>query len=466
MPCALKTISCRAKRHHPPLFWDFSVRKYIIPYDLDEKTKENVISHERAHIRRGDHFIKTVGFLLLAVYWFNPLIWVAYTLLCRDIELACDEKVVREMDGQARRSYAEALLKCGADRRIVSACPLAFGEVGVKERIRGVMSYKKPALWITVAAVMLGIIIAVCFLTDPMSDSATQNSAVDLSDIADMNIGAEMPDIIYADGNKVIMQGTFGATVYDMQKEKVTDRISYDTLGGLEIEFLNATSYVDGKTLFLSDMNDEHIKITYTYSLSDRKFRKYETEETDFFECRVLDYEETIILGHGRYLIGAYATGAGEDLIYLRSEDWSVSSLEIVRGDKVYKVFSDIAASVVDTFEVKAENFVLTGEEPHIRITVKNNTDGEIILPGGSFNIYRLGNDDWASCEVEGRPKYDQYNYIKPGGSLELTCYLDYFDISRVGEYKITLSYFDENEYEQFKGIYFTVGENGETVTD
>ncbi len=129
-----------------------------------------VIAHEQAHIRRRDHWWKPLGFALLSVYWFNPAMWVAYILLCRDIEAACDEKVIREMAQEGRRAYSTALLNCSISRRRIAACPLAFGEVGVKDRVKRVMNYKKPAFWVVLAAVVLGIVMAVCFLTNPKED--------------------------------------------------------------------------------------------------------------------------------------------------------------------------------------------------------------------------------------------------------------------------------------------------------
>ena len=141
--------------------------KIYLPFRMDRRDLAHVIAHEQAHIRRKDHWWKPFGFVLLAIHWFNPLMWVGYILLCRDIELACDEKVIREMDNETKADYTEALVACSVNRRRIAACPLAFGEVGVKERVKNVMNYKKPAFWIVIAAVALCIVVAVCFLTNP-----------------------------------------------------------------------------------------------------------------------------------------------------------------------------------------------------------------------------------------------------------------------------------------------------------
>ena len=134
---------------------------------MDEAARDCVLRHERAHLRRWDHVWKPLGFALLAVYWYDPLVWVAYILFCRDMELACDERVIRDMAAEERAVYSQALLDCSQGRRWVAACPLAFGEVGVKTRVKAVLWYKKPGFWVSVAAVLVCIAVAVCFLTNP-----------------------------------------------------------------------------------------------------------------------------------------------------------------------------------------------------------------------------------------------------------------------------------------------------------
>jgi len=144
--------------------------KIYIPFGMDEKDECYVVSHEASHIRRKDHLWKPLGFLLLALHWFNPLMWLGYVLLCRDIELACDERVIRELDRDSRAEYSEALLFCSVNRRMIAACPLAFGEVGVKDRVRSVLNYRKPAFWIILVAMVISAVAAVCLLTDPPVD--------------------------------------------------------------------------------------------------------------------------------------------------------------------------------------------------------------------------------------------------------------------------------------------------------
>ena len=148
--------------------------KIYLPYRIEGQDLEHVVAHEQAHIRRKDHWWKPLGFLLLTVYWFIPLMWVAYILLCRDIELACDEKVIKDLGNAQRADYTQALIHCSVNRRIIAACPLAFGEVGVKNRVRSIMNYRKPTFWIMVTAVIACIAVAVCFLTDPKEISTPE----------------------------------------------------------------------------------------------------------------------------------------------------------------------------------------------------------------------------------------------------------------------------------------------------
>ena len=141
-----------------------------LPMHMDEGTAAYVIAHECAHLARRDHWWKVLGYLVLALHWFNPLVWVAYILFCRDIELACDERVVKGLDGAARADYSQALLSCAAPKRAVAACPLAFGEGNIKTRVKSALHYKKPAFWVAAAAVLAVVIVAVCFLTNPRSE--------------------------------------------------------------------------------------------------------------------------------------------------------------------------------------------------------------------------------------------------------------------------------------------------------
>ena len=156
--------------------------KIYLPFNISEQNAENVIAHERAHLSRKDHLWKPFGFLVLTLHWFNPLVWLGYVLLCRDIELACDEKVVENFDNEKKADYSQALLSCSVNRRVISACPLAFGEVGVKNRMKTILNYKKPAFWIVVVSIVLCTVVAVCFLTSPIEKDEKEEQRLETAE--------------------------------------------------------------------------------------------------------------------------------------------------------------------------------------------------------------------------------------------------------------------------------------------
>ena len=141
-----------------------------------EKVWDNILIHEKAHLKRGDHLWKILGYVLLVIYWFNPLSWAAYLLFCKDLELACDEKATKDMEKNQRADYCQALLTCSMNRKKIDVCPVAFGEVGVKERIKQVMNYKKPSFWMILLTVIACVVVSVCFMTNPESKKDATNS--------------------------------------------------------------------------------------------------------------------------------------------------------------------------------------------------------------------------------------------------------------------------------------------------
>ncbi|MBR5425859.1 MAG: hypothetical protein IK106_05000 [Clostridiales bacterium] len=150
-----------------PFIFGFFRPVIYVPSSIGEETLSHVIAHEKSHIHRRDHWWKPLGFLILTVYWFHPLCWIAYILLCRDIEMACDERVIRNMEKHRIAEYSQALLNCSVRRMTIAACPLAFGEVGVKQRVKNVLNYRKPAFWIVVSLLLICIAVSVLFLTNP-----------------------------------------------------------------------------------------------------------------------------------------------------------------------------------------------------------------------------------------------------------------------------------------------------------
>ena len=184
--------------------------RIYIPMGLSAEVRKHILAHERTHLEKGDHWFKMIGFLALALHWFNPLAWAAYILLCRDIELACDERVVQFMDLEERKSYSAALLSCSTTHLHFAACPVAFGEVSVRKRIKTVLDYRRPSFWVSLLAVAAVLFVAVCLLTNPTStpdagptqteeESEAQLTAKRISDGLDAIISADQYSLIFAD---------------------------------------------------------------------------------------------------------------------------------------------------------------------------------------------------------------------------------------------------------------------------
>lgn len=218
----------------------FRPRIYL-PSTLPEEQRRHVVAHEQAHIARLDHWYKPFAYFLLSLNWFNPLMWVAYILLCRDIELACDESVIDGMNAAEKKGYSTALLDCSIHRHMIAACPLAFGEVGVKERVRAVLSYKKPAFWVVLIALAVCVALAVCFVTDPVERVpeirwggylyVQEGDAVD-----------HLPD-------KIQTFGELRSTLHDSTPHPTEDGQSV----GLDWEYAGQPLYLVGNALYLEN---------------------------------------------------------------------------------------------------------------------------------------------------------------------------------------------------------------------
>lgn len=237
--------------------------KIYIPFSLPEKSLEPVLAHEQAHLRRHDHWWKPLGFLLLAVYWFHPLMWLSYILLCRDIELACDEKVIRELDREARADYSQALLNCSTDRAKITACPLAFGESDIKKRVKSVLHYKRPAFRIVAAALAVCVIVIICFLTNPnganeLASSSGSDKKTDSADEADVSIP------LMLDLNRNGTEETLVQREMDNGEGQVVEIYEND-----ERIFYASGSYahVDWNALFLCTLDGENYLLRYNPTL-------------------------------------------------------------------------------------------------------------------------------------------------------------------------------------------------------
>lgn len=208
--------------------------KIYLPFGMSKADLTSVAAHEQAHIKRRDHLWKPLGFILTAVYWFNPLIWLAYILLCKDIELACDEKVVKNLSAAQRANYSQSLLTLSVSRRMIAACPLAFGETGVKGRVKSVLSYKKPAFWVVIVAIAASVATAVCFLTSPKTTVSDELSFFIDDEIISHWSSAEKNDNFAVAAHKVFASEKSGneTTVYMLAMHREYSRKN----NGLNVE--------------------------------------------------------------------------------------------------------------------------------------------------------------------------------------------------------------------------------------
>lgn len=356
-----------------------------LPYNLSSEEREYCLLHERAHLKRGDHFIKPFAFVLLSVYWFNPLMWVAFVLLCRDIELACDEKVIKELGEGERREYSLALVKNSVSRKRIAACPLAFGEVGVKERVKKVISYKKPAFWVVVAAIALSIVLTVCLLTNPVGMKITyiENNAKMLDDVYSINIVAgEETDLRFGDDAKEIVEALKSLRVekHPVSQSRSEDRDSTNRL---------VIGYVDSNPVML---------------------------------CFNADCTE----------------------VYIDDGVKPTLSYEVKNPEKIQKLFSfgyidgvlrEVSSgSDIEGVSVSIKNYKF-GDKPQLDIEWKNETNKEVFIGEYFELLYSNGMGNSFSCAKESTV-FKDIGYIIPAhGSITMTYDLTNFDVSKSGYY-------------------------------
>lgn len=263
--------------------------KIYLPSALWGDELRYITNHEKAHLRRCDHLWKPLGFLLLSIHWFNPVMWLAYILLCRDIELACDEKVLKEMGTNSKKHYSETLLTFSTERRLVSACPLAFGEVGVKQRIKNILNYKKPAFWVILLSLVLCVAVGLCFLTNPVKENENSDPNSDLAQ--------NLPEILPAD---CITDNYILYTYQDATNSNKTSHIKlYPKDESFEFMINPLSSYlpmgtyaIEGNTLILDcdDDNQYVFEFLDSYTLM---FIENESSELPVFKYSADDTEAT-----------------------------------------------------------------------------------------------------------------------------------------------------------------------------
>ncbi len=309
----------------------------FLPSGIEREKYEYILAHENMHIKRGDHIWKTLGFLLLSVYWFNPLCWIAYYLFCKDVEFACDEKVISRQDALWRANYCQTLLECSADSRKIMFVPLGFGEVGVKERVKKVMTYKKTKIGLAVLLIIICGVIVICFGTRNNNSIAAegidkQEKATDKESTKQKKIVGQKPEInladypgadgtqlYYADESRIIFADYYGLFVYDTQNHKYIQSVDLKPIGCDKTQGDEACEIMvkkDGSKIYLHVMSDK--ENMYEYSVDDNTFvqKKYDVDENDLYRD-ITDGE------------GFFTTSTGKKKSYAIVNNYSSSLAEL-----------------------------------------------------------------------------------------------------------------------------------------
>lgn len=315
-----------------------------LPSGIEKDKYEYIVAHEKMHIKRGDHIWKILGFFLLSIYWFHPLCWLAYYLFCKDVEFACDEKVISGRDSLWRANYCQTLLECSTDRRKVMFVPLGFGEVGVKERVKKVMGYKKTKISIAILLILICSITVICFGTRHNGLGDTNNSdkrkeTVDNKSTEQEEIvgqkptinlddypGADGTHLYYADENKIIFADYYGLFVYDTENHKYIQSVDLKPIGCDKTQGDDACEIAvnkDGTKVYLHVMSDK--ENMYEYSVENNTFvkKKYALDENGLYKGINNDSgsEANFTTSTGKksscYIVNGYSNPLGE-LGYIR----------------------------------------------------------------------------------------------------------------------------------------------------
>lgn len=356
--------------------------KIYLPSNISESDIPFVTAHEKAHIKRRDHLWKPLGFLLLSIYWFNPVLWVAYVLLCKDIEFACDESVIKQMGSDIKKSYSEALLNCSIQKRLITACPLAFGETGVKSRIKSVLSYKKPTVWIIAVCLILSIVLGVCFLTNPKSNTIMHIEDVNLSSYLENTLsvqkwdGETFENVMAVDKNilKQILNLKISKNPVSLDRSEDGSRDLSNTvvLQSLEDLYPSMNSKVDG--LYIS-FNKDFTEVYIPYGLAKLSL-SYHVKEPE--KAREL-YESMITANQYSALQTNYPEFFDLDvteglIVYIW--EWTPDNYSCALESALYDAISDKSFSFTKGCSMAEMRAILSGyniKQERIKIKVVNN---------------------------------------------------------------------------------------------
>ena len=386
--------------------------KIYLPFHMNEQELRHVVAHERAHIRRKDHWWKPLGFFLLTVHWFNPALWLAYALLCRDIELACDEKVIKELSSDQRADYTQALVACSVNRRIIAACPLAFGEVSVKDRVKSVMNYKKPAFWMVTVAVLACGIVAVCFLTNPVNrepDLSFLNYENAISIVSDQEevMAIYCPSSDTGSGSSIQMGAATGS---DLAKQ--LDRWDWK-----ECSAPNTTLPSPGSVEFIIE-EDYRITVHQRKSGSLRQYAvvNYQ-EDVCYYSIHKSDYPDAVALVHTpRKITERGVTGK----IYRYEKEGLLGEFRITLfDDGTFSYYEGMASSYFGTGAWQQDGRILTLRDDE---TVGYGLVNRFYLEGDSLVYIEKDSSNFIYVKVADGEHFDLIDeFLKQEGSDEMT---------------------------------------------
>ncbi len=347
--------------------------KIYLPSMLEEKEAEYICMHEQVHIKRKDHLIKLLAYAITILHWFNPFVWLAYICLDQEMEMSCDEYVMKHHKEDIRKDYATSLLRLSVGRKRLSGVPLAFGEGNVKKRIKHVLQYKKPLLAVAGGVFLCCVILAVFAFSSPRGETTkkevvnekqemkgkeetkqnpTQNNVV-INEVIEkkapvlkkgMTLGADGPDLDYCEGNQLIFHGYFGLFVYDLEKQQMRSAIDLASIGCDKTQgdsYCEVTVSKDGNEIYLHPMNESYM---FVYSIKDDQLIKKEWNNDNLVYTGLQDNYELAGSGNGFYSIQKVHYSNGEYAYdgYLYASDWSVDSLCYVEDDMVFALFPEL----------------------------------------------------------------------------------------------------------------------------
>ena len=398
--------------------------RIYLPTGVAEGDRPLILAHERAHLKRRDHLWKPLGFLLLTLYWFNPVLWVAYVLLCRDIELACDERVLKEQGSEIKKAYAEALLRCSAPKHLVRACPVAFGETGVKGRIKSVLNYKKPAFWVVVLALVASAVVAVCFMTTPKEQSSLDRVSVLKIGGTNSDVYLEVSDLMFYDHTMLLhwkLHNDSGKTI-TLEKPYALER-----LGGL---WKNRPTPAEATEQAPSGPPISQLVKNGVFAA--------DTCLTDEFLCDAPgDYRFSLDY---RILDGMSATEGGQVYLNFRVKPESSKHSAV----RVLQTGGDSADVYLRMKKIGFEDAIRTSLQAEVEIV---NEKKAAIQVGAGFSVYRLMDDgrEIMLTEVDADVPVLLTAKVTPGSSAVLSVPLNAFPCTAPGTYRCMIHYMAVN---------------------